>query len=95
MHRESTILPDGVEGKRNLKDTLVSWAKAQSTVDGSAGLSEVARGPSINDVTHQGGQTFCDDVWRGGRGVLKMWRHIIVLLLNLLTRVKLFNNKQQ
>jgi len=41
---ESTILPGGGASKRNLKETLLSWAKwasAQSTVDGSAELSQV------------------------------------------------------
>ena len=43
-------------------------------------------------ATEGGGQTFCDDVWQGG-GVLRMWRHIIVLLpyltyLHLHLRVK-------
>ena len=43
------------------------------------GSVTINKGPSINDVTHlggEGGPHICDDVWRGGGCVWEMWRHI-------------------
>ena len=54
------------------------------------------RGPSINDVTHQGGGvkhfvTMCDE---GGGGVENVTSHNL-LKLTLTYTCKVFNNKQQ